>query len=43
VTNIFLENFAINQDIVQINLTKVIKIFEKHVVHVVLIARQFVN
>jgi len=39
----FLKNFAIDQDIVQVDLTKDIKIFEKYVVYVVLIARQFVN
>jgi len=35
----FLKDFAINQDIVQVDLTKVIEIFEKNVVHVVLIIR----
>jgi len=39
----FLKNFAIDQDIVQVDLTKDIKIFEKYVVYVVLIARQFIN
>ena len=41
--NIFFTNFIINQNIIKVNLSKVVKIFKENVVHVILIINKLIH
>ena len=41
--NMFLANFTINENIIEISLNKIIEIFKKNVVHIILIVDRLIN
>ena len=40
---IFFANFSVNENIIEISLSKVVKIFKKDVIHIILIINRFVR